>query len=228
MLPAACLVISFFPSTAPYLLLWQLNATRGANEIPSHIEIQITHQLDEQANVEYIGTAISKCDRLGNGSTRGGLVRCIGDKLSSVGQANRTEQNRSKEEEVTKKMFNLLKDHRVSSDVNDDKNAPLDYLGGRFLFFFLFRGGDENHSLSIPFRQQFLNNKNYETNPIQVFFNSILHCCCLRTCKIISLFNELTCHTHRMHFIMAVQFIIEDHCRWSHFPCPRLIYPHFR
>lgn len=92
MLPAACLVISFFPSTAPYLLLWQLNATRGANEIPSHIEIQITHQLDEQANVEYIGTAISKCDRLGNGSTRGGLVRCIGDKLSSVGQANRTEQ----------------------------------------------------------------------------------------------------------------------------------------
>lgn len=56
MLPAACLVISFFPSTAPYLLLWQLNATRGANEIPSHIEIQITHQLDEQANVEYIGT----------------------------------------------------------------------------------------------------------------------------------------------------------------------------
>lgn len=153
MLPAACLVISFFPSTAPYLLLWQLNATRGANEIPSHIEIQITHQLDEQANVEYIGTAISKCDRLGNGSTRGGLVRCIGDKLSSVGQANRTEQNRSKEEEVTKKMFNLLKDHRVSSDVNDDKNAPLDYLGGRSLFFFLFRGGDENHSLSIPFRK---------------------------------------------------------------------------
>lgn len=142
--------------------------------------------------------------------------------------ARQTEQNRSKEEEVTKKMFNLLKDHRVSGDVNDDKNAPLDYLGGRFLFFFLFRGGDENHSLSIPFRQQFLNNKNYETNPIQVFFNSILHCCCLRTCKIISLFNELTCHTHRMHFIMAVQFIIEDHCRWSHFPCPRLIYPHFR
>lgn len=223
MLPAACLVISFFPSTAPYLLLWQLNATRGANEIPSHIEIQITHQLDEQANVEYIGTV----------TDWGMEVHAVDLFAVSVINypllARQTEQNRSKEEEVTKKMFNLLKDHRVSSDVNDDKNAPLDYLGGRFLFFFLFRGGDENHSLSIPFRQQFLNNKNYETNPIQVFFNSILHCCCcLRTCKIISLFNELTCHTHRMHLIVAVQFIIEDHCRWSHFPCPRLIYPHFR
>lgn len=50
-------------------------------------------------------------------------------------------------------------------------------------------------TIHSPFRshqQQVLNNKNYETNPIQVFFNSILHCCCcLRTCKIISLFSRI-------------------------------------
>lgn len=36
-----------------------------------------------------------------------------------------SQQNRSKEEEVTKKMFNLLKDHRVSRNVNDDKMLPV-------------------------------------------------------------------------------------------------------